>query len=118
VIVCERPLETCSTFAKLHLVSKTAVPIKHIAKLAHLQLTEDQLQTYSAKLESILEHMQEITQLNLSDVPSTARVIEEENIFRDDVVLPSLPQAEALKNATKTQEGFFVVPGVLKDQGD
>jgi aspartyl-tRNA(Asn)/glutamyl-tRNA(Gln) amidotransferase subunit C len=108
-------------FAKLRLVSQTntslPVPIQHIAKLAHLQnLTPEQLQQYEANITSIMNHMQEVTQLDLSTVPETSRVIEEENILRDDMVKSSFTQSQALQNAKHTHEGFFKVPAVLEER--
>jgi aspartyl-tRNA(Asn)/glutamyl-tRNA(Gln) amidotransferase subunit C len=98
-------------------VSPTDVPIEHIAKLAHLNLTPEQLKTYKGHLGSILGHMQEITKLDLSTVPLTARVIEEENIWREDEVRPSFTQEEALQNAKNTHDGFVMVKAIFEDKG-
>jgi aspartyl/glutamyl-tRNA(Asn/Gln) amidotransferase C subunit len=60
--------------------------------------------------------MDEIKNLDVDNIPETTRVTEEENIFREDVVEPSLSQADALKNAKNTRNGFFVVPYVFEKE--
>ncbi len=93
------------------------LPIQHIAKLANLQLTDEQLKKFEQNLSSILDYMQEITKIDLSNVPATARVIDEENILREDEVESSLSQAEVLKNAPASHDGYFVVNAIFEDKG-
>jgi aspartyl-tRNA(Asn)/glutamyl-tRNA(Gln) amidotransferase subunit C len=87
--------------------------VEHIAKLAQLQLSPDKIKEYEKQLSMILSHFEELKALDLSDVPETSRVIEEENIWREDVVETSLSQAAALKNSRRVHKGFFVVPYLL-----
>jgi aspartyl-tRNA(Asn)/glutamyl-tRNA(Gln) amidotransferase subunit C len=94
----------------------SSVPIAHVAKLANLQLTPEQLTKFEQSLNSIVGHMQEVADLDLSKVPSTARVIDEENILREDVVEPSFSQVDALKNAKHTHDGYFMVAHVFENK--
>lgn len=94
----------------------STVPVAHTAKLANLNLTEEQLKAYEVSMSSIVNTMQEVASLDLQSVPLTARVIEEENIFRDDVVQPSLTQEEALQNAKRIHDGHFMVDHILENK--
>ncbi len=93
---------------------KSIVP--HLARLAALNISEEDERKYEKQLTTIFEYMDQIKQLDLASVPETFRTTEEENVLRDDVVSPSLSQAEALRNAPNTHDGFFVVPAIMKDE--
>lgn len=93
------------------IISKQTV--EHIARLANLELTEEQIEAYTAHLASIIAYMKEIRDLDVSTVPETFRVIDEENVFREDEVNLSLTQQEALQNAERVHEGFFVIPAIF-----
>ncbi len=90
-------------------------PVKHIAQLAKLTLTDTQLQAYAAGFTNVLNLMNQINQLDLSDAQSTSRVTEEENVFRADEVQPSLTQEEAVSNAKENMDGYFVAPYVVEE---
>jgi len=90
--------------------------IQHLAQLAALEISDSEVPKYQAQLTDIFEHMDQIKQLDLAAIAETFRTTEEENVLRDDIVTPSLSQAEALQNASLTHDGFFVVPSVMKDK--
>lgn len=98
--------------------SVTPKYIQQLSQLAQLKLTEQQIKQFQKQFDQIVDYMHELSQLDLQTVAETSRVLDQENIFREDVVTPSLTQTEALANAKKTHQGYVVVPLVLqKDSG-
>ena len=91
------------------------ISISHIAKLANLNLSEEQLETMEKSIPAVVEHMEEMKELEVTDVSETNGMTEESNITREDLVEPSFSQTQALKNAKKTYKGYFVVPRILED---
>jgi aspartyl-tRNA(Asn)/glutamyl-tRNA(Gln) amidotransferase subunit C len=93
-----------------------SVNVKHLAKLANLTLTSEQEENLEKSIPSVVEYMDTIKNLDVDDIPETSRLTDEENVFRDDVVEPSLSQEQALKNAKNTYNGFVVVPYVFEKE--
>ena len=87
--------------------------VEHIARLARLKLTEQEKERYSVQLGQILEYMEQLSKLDLKDVPPTSHILPLKNVFREDVVKESLPQEEALRNAPQKEGGYFKVPKAL-----
>jgi len=86
----------------------------HIALLARLGLSEQELEKVSGQLSHILENFEILQQVDTGDVPPTAYPIPLENVVREDEVIPSLPQSEVLANAPRQQEGCLQVKAVLE----
>jgi aspartyl-tRNA(Asn)/glutamyl-tRNA(Gln) amidotransferase subunit C len=84
--------------------------VLHVAKLARLELSEDEVTRMARELSDVLGHIEKIGELQLDDVPPTTHVVEVENALRDDVPRPSLPRDVALAEAPATQDGGFLVP--------
>ena len=85
--------------------------VLHVARLARLELTEDELETMAAELSGVLDHIEKIGELgDLAGVEPTSHVIEVENALRADVPRPSLPVEEALASAPEADQGGFRVP--------
>jgi aspartyl-tRNA(Asn)/glutamyl-tRNA(Gln) amidotransferase subunit C len=87
--------------------------VAHVAHLARLGMAEDELVRLEVELNHILDQYAVLARLDTDAIPPTAQVIELENILRDDIPRPSLPQAEALANAPERDGGSFVVPAIL-----
>jgi aspartyl-tRNA(Asn)/glutamyl-tRNA(Gln) amidotransferase subunit C len=87
--------------------------VEHVAHLARLGLTEDELARLEGQLNHILDQYTILARLDTDDIPPTAQTIELENILRDDVPAPSLPVEAVLRNAAQTRDGFIVVPPIL-----
>ncbi|HET9614016.1 MAG TPA: Asp-tRNA(Asn)/Glu-tRNA(Gln) amidotransferase subunit GatC [Candidatus Limnocylindrales bacterium] len=87
--------------------------VEHVAHLARLGLTEDELTLLEGQLNHILEQYAKLAELPTEEIPPTAQVIELENILRDDVVVPSLPVEDVLANAARTDGRYIVVPAIL-----
>ena len=90
--------------------------VEHVAHLARLGLTDDELTLLEGQLNHILDQYAILTELPTDDIPPTAQTIELENILRDDVVRPSLTAEDVLANAPARQGEFIVVPSILDER--
>jgi aspartyl-tRNA(Asn)/glutamyl-tRNA(Gln) amidotransferase subunit C len=90
------------------------IDIEHVAKLARLALTHDEKARLAAQLGQILEHAARVGEVAADDVPPTASPIPRVNVYRDDVVEPSLPVDEALRNAPDRDGDRFRVPRIAE----
>ena len=90
--------------------------VEHVAHLARLGLTPDELSLLEGQLNHILDQYAKLAELDTDAIPPTAQTIELENILRDDVVTPSLPVGEVLRNAPDSSAGFIVVPAILSGE--
>jgi aspartyl-tRNA(Asn)/glutamyl-tRNA(Gln) amidotransferase subunit C len=88
--------------------------VKHIAKLARLQLSEDELPRYTEQVGRILAFFDELKQLDTAGVPPTAHPIPVSNAFREDALKPSLGADRALANAPQREGDYFRVPKILE----
>ncbi|HKF81590.1 MAG TPA: Asp-tRNA(Asn)/Glu-tRNA(Gln) amidotransferase subunit GatC [Solirubrobacterales bacterium] len=84
--------------------------VLHVAKLARLRLTEDEVETMVGELSGILEHVDRISNLELEGVEPTSHVVALENVLRADVAWRSLPRDVALAQAPEPQDGAFRAP--------
>jgi aspartyl-tRNA(Asn)/glutamyl-tRNA(Gln) amidotransferase subunit C len=84
--------------------------VLHVARLARLRLSEDEVGRMSSELSSILDHIEKIEELDLDDVEPTSHVVEVENALRDDEPRPSWPRERILEGAPDVAEGGFRVP--------
>jgi aspartyl-tRNA(Asn)/glutamyl-tRNA(Gln) amidotransferase subunit C len=87
--------------------------VAHVAHLARLGLTEDELARLEGQLNHILDQYAILAQLDTEAIPPTAQTIELENILRDDVARPSLPVEDVLANAPDREGDFIRVPPIL-----
>ncbi|MBF0388126.1 MAG: Asp-tRNA(Asn)/Glu-tRNA(Gln) amidotransferase subunit GatC [Candidatus Omnitrophica bacterium] len=88
--------------------------VKYIASLSRLHIEEDRLPVFRAELESILQYIDQLAKLEVANVPPTSHVFQMENVFRDDVVAPSLTPAEAMSFAIDQHSGHYKVPKVIE----
>jgi aspartyl-tRNA(Asn)/glutamyl-tRNA(Gln) amidotransferase subunit C len=95
------------------MVALSRADVAHVAHLARLGLTDDELARLEGQLNHILDQYERLAELDTDAIPPTAQTIELENILRDDVVTPSLPQDAVLANAAEVSDGFIVVPAIL-----
>jgi aspartyl-tRNA(Asn)/glutamyl-tRNA(Gln) amidotransferase subunit C len=92
------------------------IDIAHVARLARLDLSEEELEGYKHQLGVILEHAARVQTLDADPNPENAHPLALLNIFRDDVVLPSLDRDEVLESAPETSDGYFVVPPAMEGE--
>ncbi|HET7678465.1 MAG TPA: Asp-tRNA(Asn)/Glu-tRNA(Gln) amidotransferase subunit GatC [Candidatus Limnocylindrales bacterium] len=95
------------------MVSLSREDVAHVAHLARLGLTEEELEQLQGQLNHILEQYAVLAELDTEAIAPTAQTIELENILREDVVTPSLPAEEALAGAPERSGGHFAVPGII-----
>lgn len=91
--------------------------VKHVARLARLDLSDHELERMEAELTQILAHAERIQVLDLDRVEPTSHPVPLRNALRPDEVRPSLTQTEALANAPETEDGRFKVPRIIEDVG-
>lgn len=91
--------------------------VRHIAELAKLKLTDDEIDRMTRQLSDILDHAARLQALDTQAIPPTASVADLENVMRDDIVTPSLPRDEVLLNAPDRDEHgeYFRVRAILKE---
>ena len=95
----------------------TRKDVEYVAELAHLELTEAELETYLQQLDSILTYMEKLNQCDIAQVAPMAQVLSEapENLtLRDDEARSGFPQSTALANAPENGSGQFKVPKVIE----
>ena len=90
--------------------------VEHVAHLARLGLSVDELSRLEGELNHILDQYAILSELPTDDIPPTAQTIELENILRDDVVQPSLPLEDVLRNAAEQDGRFIVVPAIIEER--
>ena len=84
--------------------------VLHVARLARLELSDDEVTTMAGELSAILDHIEKIGELDLDDVAPTTHVVEVANALREDVPRPSLPREVALAQAPEVADDGFSVP--------
>ena len=95
------------------MASLTRADVEHVAYLARLGLTGEELARLEGQINHILDQYAKLAELDTDAIPPTAQTIELENILREDVVTPSLPAEAVLANAPERDGDFFVVPAIL-----
>jgi len=91
------------------------IDIAYVARLARLDLGEDELTHYGKQLEVILEHAAQVQALATEDVSPTSHALPLTNAFREDQVKPSLDREEVLSQAPSAENGYFRVPPALEE---
>lgn len=89
--------------------------IRHLAQLAQLPLSDEATAKYTTQVSSVFDLIQRIQELDLAQLEEK-QSSELTNIWRDDVVEPSLPRASVLANTPKTWKGYVVVPGIFTEE--
>jgi aspartyl-tRNA(Asn)/glutamyl-tRNA(Gln) amidotransferase subunit C len=84
--------------------------VLHVARLARLRLTDEEVGRMGEELSTILDHIEKLNELDLDGVEPTSHVVELENVLREDVPRPSLDRDKALAQAPDTAGGGFRVP--------
>jgi aspartyl-tRNA(Asn)/glutamyl-tRNA(Gln) amidotransferase subunit C len=94
---------------------KTISPddVRDVAKLARLALDASQIERLGPQIASILQYVGQLNEVDVSNVEPMAHALPVSNVFREDVVEPSLPTEKALQNAPETDGPFFKVPKVI-----
>jgi aspartyl-tRNA(Asn)/glutamyl-tRNA(Gln) amidotransferase subunit C len=88
--------------------------VEHVAKLARLELTDDEKATFNEQLNAILQYASKLDELDTSAVEPTSHAIPLHNVLREDAVRPSLPIEQVLRNAPDEEDNQIKVPAVLE----
>jgi len=91
--------------------------VRHVAHLARLRLSDEQLAQYGAQLSRIVDYVALLEEVDTSDVPPTAHPLDIYNVMREDTILEPLPTERALLNAPDHDDTYFRVPKVLDQDG-
>lgn len=87
--------------------------VAHVARLARLDLSAEELELYASQLAAVLDHAAEVAALDTAGVPPTAHPLPLANVAREDLRVPSLDRDEVLAQAPAAEAGQFRVPPVL-----
>jgi len=87
--------------------------VEHVALLARLRLTEQEIELFATQLTKILGYVEKLNELDTDQVEPLFHVVSLHNVFREDKVTPSLPLEKALQNAPDKFQGCFKVPKIL-----
>jgi aspartyl-tRNA(Asn)/glutamyl-tRNA(Gln) amidotransferase subunit C len=90
------------------------IDIEHLARLARLELTDEEKARLREQLGAILEHAAKVGEVATSDVPPTAYAIPRSNVLRPDELVPSLPLEDVLANAPEVESDRFKVPRIVE----
>jgi len=94
----------------------TTEDVAHVAKLARLRVEAHELEVFTEQLAKVLGHAEDLAVLDLEGVPPTAHPLPMENVFRPDVVGPTLDRAEVLAQAPAAEQDQFKVPPILGEE--
>jgi aspartyl-tRNA(Asn)/glutamyl-tRNA(Gln) amidotransferase subunit C len=92
----------------------TPEEVLHIARLARIALSEEDVQRFTAQLSGILDHFDALSAVDTEGLEPTAHPLPLSNVMREDLVASSLPQAEAIANAPLSEDGYIRVRAVLE----
>jgi aspartyl-tRNA(Asn)/glutamyl-tRNA(Gln) amidotransferase subunit C len=90
--------------------------VAHLASLARLAVTEDELTTFAGQLDVILQSVATVGEVAADDIPPTSHAVPLVNVFRDDVEIQCLTQQQALSGAPSAVDGRFRVPRILGEE--
>jgi aspartyl-tRNA(Asn)/glutamyl-tRNA(Gln) amidotransferase subunit C len=90
--------------------------VAHVARLARLTLTDDELDMFTEQLGAVLDHARDVEALDVADVEPTAHPYELTNVLRADVVEPSIDRDEVLREAPSVEQSQFRVPPILGEE--
>lgn len=98
------------------MASITRDEVAHLAHLARLDLTEDELDHYASQLDVIIAAVARVSEVAAQDIPPTSHSVPLTNVLRDDVTAVCLTAQEALAGAPATEDGRFRVPRILDEE--
>jgi aspartyl-tRNA(Asn)/glutamyl-tRNA(Gln) amidotransferase subunit C len=88
--------------------------IEHLSLLARLNLSDDEKQLFSTQVDSIIDYINTLNELDTSDVEPTAHILPMKNVFREDILKASLPREKAMQNAPEKNDDFYRVPKIIE----
>jgi aspartyl-tRNA(Asn)/glutamyl-tRNA(Gln) amidotransferase subunit C len=101
---------------KRNIMEITKREVEKVAKLARLEISEAEQAAFAKQLSQILTHVETLKRFDTKGIEPTATVLGQGNVFRDDVVKPSLPVEKALANAPEREADGFSVPRIIEER--
>jgi aspartyl-tRNA(Asn)/glutamyl-tRNA(Gln) amidotransferase subunit C len=98
------------------MVAISRAEVAHLARLARLAVTDEELDRFAGQLDVILHAVARVGEVAAADIPPTSHSVPLTNVLREDVVVPCLTQAEVLSGAPDAQDGRFRVPRILEEE--
>ncbi len=95
----------------------TRADVQHVARLARLALSEEELDRFQRQLSQILEEADKVRRLPTEGVPPMSHAVPRVNVWREDAAGPCLTQEEALSTAPEVEQGRFMVPRIIEEEG-
>lgn len=89
--------------------------VKHVARLARLSFTDEELDRFTDQLSKILAHAEQVEALTTDDIPPTSHSLPLRNVYRPDEIGECLPQDKALSTGPEIEDGRFKVPRIIED---
>jgi aspartyl-tRNA(Asn)/glutamyl-tRNA(Gln) amidotransferase subunit C len=98
----------------------TKVDVVHVAKLAKLSLSEEEIKKYSDQLSAVIDYFGELSAVDTTNIEPTSQTTGLENVYREDIVISDQPltQDQALSGSDKIYNGYFKVGAILSERTD
>ena len=96
----------------------TANEVKHVASLAKLEFTDEELQKFTGQMDEIINMVEQLGEVDTTDVPVTSTVTEEVNVMREDVAVKGTDRTLLMKNVPEEKDGLIKVPAIIDESED
>ena len=93
----------------------TANEVKHVASLAKLEFTDEELQKFTGQMDEIINMGEQLGEVDTTDVPVTSTVTEEVNVMREDVAVKGTDRTLLMKNVPEEKDGLIKVPAIIDE---
>lgn len=93
----------------------TANEVKHVASLAKLEFTDEELQKFIGQMDEIINMVEQLGEVDTTDVPVTSTVTEEVNVMREDVAVKGTDRTLLMKNVPEEKDGLIKVPAIIDE---
>ena len=93
----------------------TANEVKHVASLAKLEFTDEELQKFTGQMDEIINMVEQLGEVDTTDVPVTSTVTEEVDVMREDVAVKGTDRTLLMKNVPEEKDGLIKVPAIIDE---
>ena len=93
----------------------TANEVKHVASLAKLEFTDEELQKFTGQMDEIINMVEQLGEVDTTDVPVKSTVTEEVNVMREDVAVKGTDRTLLMKNVPEEKDGLIKVPAIIDE---
>ena len=93
----------------------TSNEVKHVASLAKLEFTDEELQKFTGQMDEIINMVEQLGEVDTTDVPVTSTVTEEVNVMREDVAVKGTDRTLLMKNVPEEKDGLIKVPAIIDE---